>query len=413
MKNYPEKILIKNVNIFSENGTFKKGSILVCGKKIGQVDYVNMADHSCSSMETNRKMVENRKIKIIDGHDGYCFPGMIDMHFHGCINYDFCDGTQKAFEQIASYEAQQGVTAICPATMTLPVNELEKILQNAARFQEREVKGELPKCAQLVGIQMEGPFVSPKKKGAQDERYMIPWDKNIVKNFYKVSSGLVKIVGIAPEEHDIESLSEDIKEMKEKIHFAIAHSSADYETAKQMYRAGVCHVVHLYNAMTGLHHRNPGIVGATYDTEHVTAELICDGVHVHPAMINLTFKILGKDRIVMISDSMRATGMQDGKYTLGGLDVNVNGKKATLVSDGSIAGSVTTLPDCVRFAVNSAGVSLEAALCASIINPAMILGIDDIYGKIKEGYYASIVIWDKDLQQKFVLNQGKIIYEDF
>ena len=234
--------------------------------------------------------------EVLDGDGAYAIPGLIDLHFHGCKGDDFCDGNEEAIERIAQYEASIGVTAIAPATMTLPVEELKQILSVAAKYKKN---GTSPKAADLVGINMEGPFISKVKKGAQDERNIIPCNVEIAEQFLEASDGLVKFIGIAPE--DNEDYLEFIEKMKGKVNISLAHTNADYDTAKKAFDAGANHAVHLYNAMPAFTHRAPGVVGAVYDGKHVMAEIICDGIHIHPAMVRATFEMMGADRMILIA----------------------------------------------------------------------------------------------------------------
>lgn len=382
-------MIIKNVKVYTEDKKFQDGEIYIRdGKFLGK--------------ETEN--LDENVEEVIDGEGAYAIPGLIDLHFHGCVNHDFCDGTKEAIEEIAKYEASIGVTAISPATMTLPVEELEHILKVAVEYKKEADQRTDGLAADLVGVNMEGPFISAKKKGAQDERNIIPCSEEVCQRFLDASEGLVKFVGIAPEtsEHAVEFVTN----MKDKVNISLAHTNADYDSAKAAFDAGANHAVHLYNAMPAFTHRAPGVVGAVADNPHVNAELICDGVHIHPSVVRTTFKMMGAERMILISDSMRATGMPDGQYTLGGLDVNVVGNRATLVSDGALAGSATNLMDCMKTAVKEMDIPLETAVACATMNPAKALGIFESYGSIAPGKKANVVLLDDALALKSVIKDG-------
>lgn len=388
-------MIIKNVKIFTPQKSFVPGVIVTGDQQIQDVLFGEDVSIEAAEGET-----------VLDGEGAYCFPGMIDLHFHGCKGFDFCDGTREAVEEIAKYEASIGVTAIAPATMTLPVDDLCGILANGAAYRKEQQKMTVKKEADLIGVNMEGPFISEVKKGAQDARNIIPCDIAVYRKFQDAAEGMVKFIGIAPEEGEPESF---IREVKEETSVSLAHTNADYETAKKAFDAGADHAVHLYNAMPAYTHREPGVVGAVADSEHVMVELICDGVHIHPAAVRTTFKMMGENRMILISDSMRAAGMPDGRYTLGGQDVDVKGNRATMVLDGALAGSVTTLPDCVRTVVKEMGIPLETAIACATINPARSLKIDDRYGSVEQGKKADLVLWDENLELKCVVKDGEIL----
>ena len=375
-------MIIKNAKIYTEQKTFACGEICI--------------QNDLFATKTNDPTE-------IDAQGCYAIPGLIDLHFHGCMGYDICDGTREALSQIARYETSVGVTAIAPATMTLPANELEHILSVAAAYRREQA----PEDADLIGINMEGPFISSAKKGAQDARNILPCSAGLCQRFLDASEGLVKLIGIAPEENpDFRAF---IQQMKEKVTISLAHTNADYDTALAAFSAGASHAVHLYNAMPPFTHREPGVVGAVCDCAHVTAELICDGVHIHPAAVRATFEMLGADRIILISDSMRAAGMPNGQYTLGGLDVSVTGNRATLVSDGALAGSVTNLMDCMRIAVKQMHIPLETAVACATMNPAKRLGVYDTYGSIQVGKKANVVLLDEKLNLRAVIKDGMML----
>jgi len=386
-------MIIRNVKVYTEEKKFVDGDILIQDGVI-----VSIAESLAAATDDS---------EVLEGNGCYAIPGLIDLHFHGCMGYDFCDGTMEAVEEIARYEASIGVTAIAPATMTLTVEDLEHVLAVGAAYRKASnasADGVKPFQADLVGINMEGPFISPIKKGAQDDRNIIPCAADICERFLKASDGLVKFIGLAPEENG-ESL-DLIRQMKDKVAFSLAHTNADYDTAKAAFDAGANHAVHLYNAMPPFTHRAPGVVGAVADSPHVYAEVICDGIHIHPAAVRATFRMLGEDRIILISDSMRATGMPDGEYTLGGLAVTVKDRQATLTSDGTLAGSVSTLMDCLRYAVKHMGIPLATAVACATVNPAKCLGIYDQYGSLTPGKKGNVVLLNQELALMTVIKEG-------
>lgn len=388
--------IIRNVKVFTEEGRFVYGAVVTEGTVIRQI---------LERGAEGESLIASLGDEVIDGGGCYCIPGMIDIHLHGCRGQDICDGTSEALEVITAWEASVGVTAIAPAVMTLPVDKLESVLENAADFCRVREKEKWFHSAELVGINMEGPFISPGRKGAQDARHIVPCDSGLYRRFQQAAGGRIRFVGIAPEESlDAAAF---IREVKEQVSVALSHTDADYDTAKAAFDAGADHVVHLYDAMSPFLHREPGVVGAVADSPHVTAEMICDGVHIHAAVVRATLRMLGEDRVIFVSDSMRATGLTDGRYTLGGLEVMVQGKQAVLVQGGALAGSATSLPDCVRTAVYEMGIPLETAVSCATINPAKRLGQWQRRGSLTPGKIADLVLWDESLRLQAVMKSGK------
>lgn len=334
--------------------------------------------------------------ETIDAAGSYAIPALVDLHFHGCVGYDFCDGTQEAISAIAGYEASVGVGAICPATMTYPEEKLLEIARAAANYRTEEGK------AELVGINMEGPFLSCEKKGAQNGAYLHAPDPAFFRCVQEESRGLFRLCDLAPE---TPGAMECIRAIAGEVRVSLAHTGADYDTAMEAFRAGAKQVTHLYNAMPPFSHRAPGVIGAAFDAAE-TVELIADGVHVHPAVVRATFQMFGMSRVCLISDSMMATGLSDGAYSLGGQAVTVRGNRATL-ADGTIAGSATCLLDCVRTAVQKMGIPLAAAVRAATLNPARALGIDDRYGAIEVGKTASFLLLNPDLSVRAIYLRGR------
>jgi len=336
--------------------------------------------------------------EMLDVSGCYVIPGLTDLHFHGCVGADFSDGDPTGLEKMAEYMLSRGITQICPASITLPMAQLKKVCILAAQYAASE------SGSWLCGINMEGPFLSEEKKGAQNGDWLRVPDLSMFEELYDISGGLVKMVTVAPE---LPGAMQFIREASRKAVVSIGHTKADYETAAAAFAAGAREVTHIFNAMPPMNHRDPGVIGAAVDCPCCMAELICDGIHIHPSVIRTIFRMFGTGRIVMISDTMRAAGMPDGKYTLGGLPVTVSGLRAEL-EDGTLAGSVTDLMRCMQNAV-SFGIPLEDAVRAAAVNPAKILGIDDEVGSLEAGKLANLSVLDQSLDLKYVFYQGKPI----
>lgn len=377
-------MIIKNASVFTEEGRFAKQDIFIKDGK-----FVVSAEEAVGE-------------EIIDAKECFAVPGLTDIHFHGCMGHDFCDGTREAITAMAEYEASVGVTSIVPATMTLGEDTLQGICETAAAY-VKEVKND--KAADLCGINMEGPFVAASKKGAQNGAYIRKPDVEMFDKLNRASGNMIKLVAIAPE---VEDAMEFIKEKKDETVLSVAHTATDYDTAMEAFEKGATHVTHLYNAMNPYTHRAPGPIAAAADSG-AEVELICDGVHIHPAVVRTTFKIFGDDKVILISDSMMATGLEDGDYSLGGQAVKVVGNLATL-ADGTIAGSATNLMDCMRTAVQKMHIPLESAVKCAAVNSAKSVGIYDKYGSITPGKVANVVLLKKnDLALEKVILRGKAL----
>lgn len=376
-------MVIRGGMVFEQAGAFTEKDIYIDGERITAIEAAQNIKN-----DTN----------VINAEGCYVIPGLIDLHFHGCVGYDFCDGTQEAIKAMAEYELQNGITSINPATMTLGEEELLAIARNAAAYQRAgHTEG-----AELVGINMEGPFISLEKKGAQNPKYIHRPDAEMFARIQKAAEGMIRICVVAPEQ---EGAMEFIDACRDQVVVSVAHTTADYDTAREAFARGARQVTHLYNAMPAFSHRAPGVIGAAYDSDCM-AELICDGIHVHPSVIRATFQMFGDERIILISDSMMATGMPDGAYSLGGLAVTVKGNLATLTEDGTIAGSATNLMDCLRYAVRIAQIPLASAVRCAAVNPAKALGLFADRGSLDVGKYADIVILDQELQIRQIIKRG-------
>lgn len=358
------------------------------------------------------KGFNNRELSIWEGKivsrcDGegvdlsgcWVIPGLTDLHFHGCRGADFSDADAAGLQTMADYELSRGVTQICPAGMTLDEPQLVAICRTAAAHKKNAGGG-----ADLVGMNLEGPFLSEKKKGAQNGAWLRNPDAELLLRLKKESGDLVKLVSVAPE---LPGALEFIQRVKDEVVVSVAHTACDYDQALAAFDAGAREATHLFNAMNPFAHRDPGPVGAAADSDCMV-ELICDGVHIHPSMVRAVFKLFGADRVILISDTMRAAGMSDGAYTLGGQDVTVRGSLATL-ADGTIAGSVTDLMKCMTTAV-SFGIPLKDAVTAAAVNPAKALGIYDRVGSLDVGKEANAAVLNPDLTLRAVLFHGEVAF---
>lgn len=324
-------------------------------------------------------------------------PGLVDIHVHGCAGADFSDGDYAGLVRMARYLARRGVTSFAPASMTLPYDALDKAFHAAARLRREG----LADGARLMGIQMEGPFLSREKRGSQNPAYLrLPdWDRFL--RLYDAAEGLLRIVDVAPE---LPGAVEFTRRASEKCRVSVAHTAAEYDQAAAVFDAGATHLTHLFNAMSGIHHRHPGPIGAASERENVTAELICDGIHIHPSAVRMAFRLF-PGRICLISDALRCCGMADGTYSLGGQEILLSGGVARLTG-GAIAGSAADLYQCMRRAV-SFGIPREQAVWAATALPARVIGRESETGAIADGRAADFVICGGELEPEAVYLGGK------
>ena len=371
----------KNAKIYTEDFKFHTGAFSVENGRFGEV------------------LAENVPEDAVDLQGALVIPGLIDVHNHGNSGADFSDGDLEGLKKIAGYLAKNGVTSFAPASMTLPYDVLAKAFATAAEFRKLAPEG----SSKLVGIQMEGPFFSEKKKGAQNGAYLRLPDFEAFKELYDGCGGLVTIVDVAAE---LPGAVEFTKKAKELATVSIAHTDATYEEAKDVIDAGATHITHLYNGMPGIHHRKPGVIPAGSENDNVQAELICDGLHVHPASVRLAFKMY-PDRIVLISDALRCCGMPDGEYTLGGQEITLQGGIARL-HDGTIAGSATNVYACMVNAI-SFGIPAETAIRSATWNPAKALKLEKEIGSIAPGKAADFVVCGEDFTIRKVYVNGKAV----
>ena len=320
-------------------------------------------------------------------------PGLTDLHFHGCRGADFSDGDPAGLQTMADYELSRGVTQICPAGMTLDEPQLLAVCRTAAAHAQAAPSG-----AALAGVNLEGPFLSHAKKGAQNGDWLRNPDPALLERLKDASGGLVKLVSVAPE---LPGALDFIRAVRGQVTVSLAHTACDYNQAMAAFAAGARQVTHLFNAMNGFAHRDPGPVGAAADSDCMV-ELICDGLHIHPAVIRATYQLFG-DKLNLISDSLRCAGMPDGDYELGGQPIVVKNHRATLL-DGTLAGSSISLLDAVRNVVRF-GLPLAEAVYAASAAPALAARLDA--GMLRAGAPADLLVLDRELALKAVFVDGK------
>ncbi len=336
--------------------------------------------------------------EVIDCAGKILHPGFVDSHIHGCAGSDTGDATPEALETMSRYLAKNGVTTFCPSSMTVSHEDLVKIFTNVRACAEKGLSG-----AVIRGINMEGPFVAESKKGAQSAEHIRKPDAKEFFELNEIAGGLIREIDIAPE---WEGSDEFIREVAPHCTVSLAHSDATYDQAVHAFEVGITHATHLFNQMNGLHHRKPGAVGAIFDTPGVRAELICDGFHIHPAVLRTAFKVLGEDRSVVVSDSMKAAGCPDGTYDLGGQPVYVRDGKA-FMPDGAIAASTATIYEEFKNLI-AFGVPLRQVMKSCTINPAKEIREDKNVGTLEEGKVADILVFDRDWNLEATYIGGKL-----
>lgn len=337
-------------------------------------------------------------IDIIDAKGSYVSPGFIDLHIHGSGGRDAMDGEIEDLKVISQSIAQNGVTGFLPTTMTMSKEKIYKALDNIKEGMKLDLGG-----AKVLGAHMEGPFINPKYKGAQKEDYIIEPDYNFINGYEDV----IKIITLAPEKDNNSQFIKSIKE-NTNIVLSIGHSDATYEEAMKSIEKGVSHATHLFNAMSPLNHRKPGVIGAVFNS-NINCELIADKIHVHPGVFQTVINIKGVNKIILITDSMRAGCMKDGVSELGGQKVIVKDNSARL-EDGTLAGSILTLNKAVKNMVENTNLNIYQAISMVSLNSAKDIGISDRKGSIEEGKDADIVIFDEEYNVRHTIVQGKTVF---
>ena len=375
-------MLLKGGKVLLDTFEFEEKNVLVRDGRIAEVtDDISISE------------------EVLDCTDCYIVPGLVDVHTHGCLGYDYTDAGESEIAKMADYQLSRGVTSFLP---TLVTSSYETYITAAKKLKNAYDSGSGTK---ILGIHLEGPYYSPRFKGAQNEKYIRNPSVSEFDKINSASGGLVRLISLAPER---ENACEFIKAVCGKARVALGHTGADYLQASEAFDAGATQLTHTFNAMPPLHHRNTGVLGAAFERRCVLCECICDGFHLHPSAVRLLFSAVGADRVVLVTDSISAAGLSDGDFTLGGLSVNVSGGRAYLSDKKTIAGSTAKLIDCVRNAI-AFGIPAEDAFRAATINAAISAGADGEIGSITVGKCADILVLDKDYNIKKVIINGKCV----
>ncbi|WP_340372595.1 N-acetylglucosamine-6-phosphate deacetylase [Peribacillus sp. FSL E2-0218] len=384
--------IINNLMVHSEKETYKDGYIKVVDGKIAEVGPASQ----CKQDDDTTVITLPSEYQII--------PGAIDVHIHGAAKADAMDATSEALSTMAKTLPKEGTTSFLATTMTQSADAIESALLNAGTY----IKEQNEDHAEIVGIHLEGPFISPARKGAQPEDFIVDPDVSLFKRWQLLAHNHIKLVTLAPEQPNGLELARHLKETG--VVASIGHSDATYDQISEAIEAGTTHVTHLYNGMRGLHHREPGVLGAAYLRDELFVELITDGIHCRPEMVKLAFDQITSNRMILITDSLRAKWLEKGTYDLGGQDVNVDETKATL-PDGTLAGSILKMNDAIKNTLQYTGCSMTDIIKMTAENPAKQLRIFDRKGSIEVGKDADLVILNEELDVEMTFCRGKLAYK--
>ncbi|WP_265445820.1 N-acetylglucosamine-6-phosphate deacetylase [Acetivibrio straminisolvens] len=383
--------LIKNGLVLDSQKGFEARDILIDSGRITRID---------KNIEVSEKDCE-----VLDAEGFYVVPGFIDVHTHGAAGIDIMKADPNRLNELSLFLASKGVTSFLATVMTDSKENIDRALENIRLAMERGLRG-----AKIAGINMEGPFINPKYRGAHTMEHILKPDAGIIDEFIGKSGNNIRLVTAAPE---LDGILEIIQKcQKENIVLSAGHSGIDFAGAKEAFRNGFKHVTHLFNAMTGIHHREPGLSGAALDSENVTVEVIPDLIHVHGAVIQMIVKCKTPDKVILITDSILASGLGDGKLKFAGGQIMVKDGVAAF-ENGVLAGSTLTMIDGIRNMVKELGFSLEDVIKMVSENPAKLINVFDRKGSLSKGKDADIVILDKKLNIQEAIIQGMTVYSTF
>lgn len=382
------KVLIRNVNIVTPYEIIYGHGVLV-------------EDGIIKRVEKEKNFKKENLDNVIDGENNFLAPGFIDIHNHGNSGYDFMDSTEEAVDNIAEFHLKNGVTSFLGTIITSSHEGMKKAIRNIVSYENKEDK------SHIIGIHLEGPFFAMEKKGAQPAKYIKGPDLKSIKELDTLSQGMLKVVSIAPE---LEGASSVITYLKSKnVVSAMAHSNASFEEAKKGVNEGITLANHLYNGMRSFSHRDPGIVGVSLTDDRVYCEIIYDRIHLHDASVDMAIRTKSVEKIILVSDAMRAAGLEDGQYELGGQEVFVKEGVAKLKT-GTLAGSTLNLRDAVYNMIYKKNLPIHEVVKMASLNPAKAIDIDDKKGSIETGKDADLILFDRDINILASIIGGKFIW---
>jgi N-acetylglucosamine-6-phosphate deacetylase len=389
-------VRIRNARIAAHSGVIENGTLVI---RSGKIDFVGPEDRLD---ETGSDERPDGVCEEVDAAGAWLIPGFVDVHVHGGFGCDFMEASREAFDTITGFHGRNGTTTMLATTVTAPLDSLERVLDATKSYLARPMP-----YAKLAGVHLEGPFISAKYPGAQNPRYIVPPNREWTERMIKEYPGLIRMVTLAPE---IGGALDLIRLLADHgIVPAAGHTAAAYEEIQEAVSCGLRHAVHMFNAMRGLHHREPGTVGAVMSDPRISTELIADGYHVHPACISLMVRLKTDANLMLITDAIAAAGLEPGRYQLGGLDVDVQNGAARLAGTDTLAGSTLTMMDAFRYAVKQIGLDVPEASRLASSNPARLLGLDEQTGSIAPGKQADLLLISPELELQRVWVEGRTV----
>ena len=384
-------LVVKHAKVYTENEIIDHGSVVIVNDKIQAIYHQD---------DLPRDYAQD--VTIINGAGKSLIPGFIDGHIHGANGADVMDATEAALDKIAEVLPKEGTTSFLATTITRPKQEIEAALANVANYPNK------PGYAEVIGIHLEGPFIEKSKAGAQPIEHILPPDIDLFQQWQKVAGEKIKTITMAPEHDPNGTLIQYVSQSG--VNVSAGHTKSGFADIKKAAKHGVAQLTHLCNAMTGIHHRDIGAVGAAFQLTELRAELIADGIHLSPEMMQIVYNNIGSERLILITDAMRAKCLQAGNYELGGQPVTVS-KTRALLESGTLAGSILKMNDGARNMLKLSHVEIGNIIEMASVNPAKQIGMYDKKGSITVGKDADLLLVDDDLSIGYTICRGRVAYK--